>query len=325
MLEIKLFGTGQASYGNQPLLEFPNQQSTLLLCYLLLHKQYPHHREHLSTIFWGDYPTRTARKRLRNALWRLRKTFEPVGVSLDEYLLIADETIAFVNDSAYWLDIEIFEDNTESCKDLSGRELNTDQASQLETAVDLYIGDLLESVYEDWLLYDRERFRISYLNALNKLMVYHGINGNYERGLTYGEAILARDSTREKVHRQMMWLYCLAGNHNAALGQYKRCCEILREELGIRPMVETQKIYEALLRNEFKPQAWPGDQINPLLTEEISDSSIRALVRRALQKLHRLQETIEGTSEELLVIDQMITEALTQTAQSKQPKKNIPD
>jgi hypothetical protein len=37
------------------------------------------------------------------------------------------------------------------------------------------------------------------------------------------------------------------------------------------------------------------------------------LVRKALQKLNRLQETIEGTSEELHIIEQMINEALTQT------------
>ena len=314
MLEIRLFGTGQASYKEHSITDFPNQQSHLLLCYLLLHKHYPHHREHLSSIFWGDSPTSNARKGLRNALWRLRKVFDTVRICTDDYLLIADDTIAFINSSDYWLDIEIFETGTDACKDLSGRDLTPDQASKLEISVELYIGDLLESVYEDWLLYDRERYRISYLNALNKLMVYHGLNGNYERGLAYGEDILARDSTREKVHRQMMWLYCLADNRNAALTQYKRCRNILRNELGIRPMIETQNIYALLLRNEFNPKTWHGDQIRPSISEEMPDSSIATLVRRALVKLNRLQETIEGTSKELHIIEQLITEASTQTS-----------
>lgn len=322
MLKISLFGTGQANYKDQPIPDFPNQQSYLLFCYLLLHKPYPHHREHLSTIFWGDTITSTSRKRLRNALWRLRKMFESVGLCTDDYLLVADETISFINSSNYWLDIEVFENGVDACKDLSGRDLTVEQATKLESAVELYIGDLLESIYEDWLLYDRERYRLAYLNALNKLMVYHGFSGNYERGLAYGEEILARDSTREKVHRQMMWLYSLADNRNAALAQYKRCRQILREELGVRPMLETQNLYAALLRNEFNPDTWPGNQIRSSISIGMTDSSICTLVRRALQKLNRLQETIEGTSEELHVIEQMINEALTQTVHQQ---KNIPD
>jgi len=315
MLEIKLFGIGQAHFNEQPLTDFPNQQPCLLLCYLLINNRYPHHREHLSTILGADTSTRKARKRLRNVLWRLRKTFQSVGISVDDYLLVAEDTISFVNSSDYWLDIEIFETKTECCQDLSGRELTPEQATQLEEAVNLYSGDLLESTYEDWLLYDRERFRIAHLNALNKLMVYHGLNGNYEHGLAYGENILARDSTREKVHRQMMWLYYLSGNRNAALTQYKRCCQTLMDELGVHPMGETKYMHELILNNQFNSQDWPGDQLAPIFSEKITDRSIRPLVKRALKKLHGLQEIIEGTSAELRLIEQKINEAMTESPQ----------
>jgi DNA-binding SARP family transcriptional activator len=314
MLKIKLFGTGQAQFKDQSIPDFPNQKSFLLLCYLLLHKQYPHHREHLSNIFWGDSTTSTARKGLRNALWRLRKLLEPNGICLDDYLLIADDTISFINTSEYWLDIEAFEKGTEQSKDIAGKDLTSEQASSLETATNYYIGDLLESSYDDWLLYERERYRIDHLNALNKLMVYHGLNGNFEQGLTYGEKILSRDSTRERVHRQMMWLYSLADNRNAAIAQYKRCKEILRDELGIRPMMETQKIYALLLQNEFNPNNWSG--VHNLVSgpEPMTDSAVCTLVRQALEKLNRLQETIEGTSIELQMIERMINQSITQTS-----------
>jgi DNA-binding SARP family transcriptional activator len=313
MLKISLFGTGQADFMDQSIADFPNQQSYHLFCYLLLHKNYPHHREHISTIFWGDASTSTSRKRLRNAIWRLRKLCEPFGICIEDYLLIADDTISFINSSNYWLDVEIFEKESEACRDISGRKLTPEQAEKLEMAVTLYKGDLLESSYDDWLLYDRERYRIIYLNLLNKLMVYHGLNGNYERGLGYGNEILSKDSTRERVHRQMMWLYSLADNRNAALLQYKKCCQILQDELGVRPMQETQNLYAALIRNEFNPDTWPVDQIRTSHSIGMTDRSISSLVRKALQKLNRLQETIEGTSEELHIIEQMINEALTQT------------
>jgi len=47
MLEIRLFGTGQAYYFNQDLAGFPKQQAYLLLCYLLLNREHPHAREQL--------------------------------------------------------------------------------------------------------------------------------------------------------------------------------------------------------------------------------------------------------------------------------------
>ena len=315
MFEIKLFGTGQASNNGNSLVDFPNQQPSLLLCYLLLNNHYPHHREHISSIFWGDSPTKTARKRLRNALWRLRNTLKSVGASCDDFLLITDDTISFIDSSDYWLDIEIFENQTECVKGISGGDLIPEQVSKLELAVNLYVGDLLEGCYEDWLLNDREKFRIAYINTLNKLMVYYGKVGNYERGLSCGEKILSQDFTREKVHRQIMQLHFLAGNRDASLAQYHRCREILWDEFGIPPMKDTRTFYELLLRNQLDPKPWSDDFITSSPAESNYEFSIYSLVRSALQKLHRLQETIEDTSSELLQIEQMITEAITNSTQ----------
>jgi two-component SAPR family response regulator len=98
-------------------------------------------------------------------------------------------------------------------------------------------------------MYDQEHLRLLYLNTLFKLMVYHMPQINYLRGLYYGERILSMDNTREMVHRQLMLMYYLSGNRNAALAQYKLCCQILREELVVRQMDETQRLYEHILHN----------------------------------------------------------------------------
>jgi DNA-binding SARP family transcriptional activator len=317
MLKINLFGTGQATYNDLPMVDFPNQQPSLLLCFLLLNKQYPHHREHLSALFWGDSPTSIARKRLRNTLWRLGKMFHSVDADMDDYLQVADETISFFNNSDYWLDVEKFLEGIEGCKDISGRNLNPDQALHLEMAVDLYRGDLLESIYEDWLLYDREKYRLQYLNSLNKLMVFHGLNGNYERGLSYGDQILARENTRENVHRQMMWLYAQAGNREAALDQYRRCRQILEDEFGVAPLEKTQSFFQALQKNQFDPRQWPVIPVSRMRTGDMADNSLQPLVRRTLQKLHKLQETIEGTSAELQALERMINQAINRANQNQ--------
>ena len=44
--------------------------------------------------------------------------------------------------------------------------LKSEQVAELEAAVKLYTGDLLEGLYTDWCLLERERFRLLYPDGL---------------------------------------------------------------------------------------------------------------------------------------------------------------
>ncbi len=316
MLTVNLFGTGQAKYDERPLPGFPTQQPCLLLCHLLLNKSYPHNREHLASIFWGDGPTYLARKSLRNALWRLRQVFQSVGAPLDEYLISSEDCVSFINSSSYRLDVELFERATQASQDIPARTLSAEQASDLQAGIDLYIGDLLESIYADWILYDRERLRLLYLTGLNKLMVYHGIHGSYEHGLACGKRILAYDNTREKVHRQMMWLYYLQGDRTAALAQYKHCAQVLREELGVQPMEETRSLYDQMVHNRFDAAHWIVDEELPRTAPDARDGSLRSVAEQALQRLHHLQRVLDETSAELRLLENLIDESISRMGET---------
>ncbi len=302
MLKVKLFGPGQASYLDHPLLNFPLQQPHLLLCYLLLNSKHPQLRDQLATIFWSEHPTQVARKYLRNGLWKLRQAFEAVQAQLDEYLLIGDESISFLRTSPYWLDLEVFETAVEACRDIPGEALNAAQATRLQEAVDLYTGDLMEGVYTDWCLNERERLSSLYLTSLSKLMAYHEMHGNYECGLHYGEMILNRDNTRERVHLQMMRLYWLAGDRNAALAQYKRCVQALWEGLGIAPMHDTSATYQQMITNQYAPV----QRLSRIRRNGEADPGLQAMAEKALNKLQYLQEMLEETRTELRQIESRI-------------------
>jgi DNA-binding SARP family transcriptional activator len=235
------------------------------------------------------------------------------GARSDHYLSISDSSVAFRNTSEYWLDVDIFEEATARNRDLSGRELSPERVVELEEAVDLYVGDLLDCIYEEWVLYDREQLRLDYLNALDKLLVYHGINGDFEKALYDGGLILNHDNTREKTHRRMMWLHCLTGNRDAALTQYQRCCQILREELGVRPTAETRQLYELMRQEAFRPKHWPIDQHHPRSTRLAKSQSVHPLAKHALRKLQHLQQMIEESRAEARLIENLISEALLDT------------
>jgi DNA-binding SARP family transcriptional activator len=310
MLELNFFGAAQACYADRPLAGFPNQQAHLLLCYLLLNRERPHHRERLAAVFWSEYPTQVSLKYLRNSIWRVRKILKSVGAPADEYLAIDNGSISFRCSSQYWLDVEAFEERVTPYQGISGHKLTPEQATGLEQATDLYIGDLLEGVYEDWCLYDRERLNLLYLSSLGKLMDFHEVNATYERGLACGERILTHDETREKVHRQMMRLYWLTGNRDAALAQYKQCTQILRENLDILPMEETTHLYQQMLHNQFQPASRLGYRESPPPFTVDPDESTQILVEYALHKIHTLRATIDDASAELHHIEHFIKEAM---------------
>ncbi|MEM7342708.1 MAG: bacterial transcriptional activator domain-containing protein [Chloroflexota bacterium] len=315
MLELRLFGAGQASYNGQPLDGFPTQQSYLLLCYLLLNP-HAHYRERLAAVFWADHPAHTSRKHLSQTLWRLRNSLQSADVPVENYLTITKEKISFNREdpTIYSLDIEKFEETVTRYQDITGQQLAAEQATELEDVVNLYVGDLLEGVYDDWCLYDRERLNLHYLDALGKLMVFHEKHQSYEQGLAAGERILNFDNTRERVHQQMMRLYWLAGNRSAALSQYKRCVQILGEELGVDPMKETTQLYQSMQHNQFNPNIDTVQPSSTALSPLVrSDESLQRLADQSLQRLNNLQKIVDETSEELRSLERLIRATLLGT------------
>jgi DNA-binding SARP family transcriptional activator len=306
---MQLFGPGRAKFDNRPFAGFPNQQAYHLFCYLVLNRQQTHHRERLAAVFWSEYPTPVSRKYLRDALWRLRTGFESVGANCDTYLSIDDSSVSFICASPYWLDVQEFEATLDQVEDKPGHELTADESERLESAVNLYVGELLEGAYQDWYIHDRERLNLLYFSALGKLMTYHEAFGSYERGIVFGERILHYDATREKVHRQMMRLFWLSGNRGAALAQYKRCAQAMREMLGIPPMEETRLLYEQMLHDEFDPSPRRmGTAIS--IAGGARDVGGTLAIDQALLKLKRLQTMVNETNAELQRLEALIRSAL---------------
>jgi DNA-binding SARP family transcriptional activator len=309
MFRLKFFGPGEAYYSDRPLFYYPRHQAYLLFCYLLLNPERLHSRDQLATMFWGEYPTQTSRKYLRNSLWKLRQLLEAVGAPVDRYFLINEDSVSFVGTAQVWSDVERFDTTLTAYQDQPGQSLTLEQASQLEQAIELYTDDLLVGVYEDWCLYERERLSLLYLRALSKLMSYHEENGTYEHGLSYGEKLLARDDTREKVHLQMMRLHWLSGDRNAALAQYKRCAQILRDQFGIAPMKETVTVYQQMLNNQFNlKRALQSTHLSSL--KKGGDASTQPMAEHAVQKLEQLRQVIEEVNVEILKIEQILNASL---------------
>ncbi|MBI5030411.1 MAG: NACHT domain-containing protein [Chloroflexi bacterium] len=192
-----------------------------LLAYLVLHPE-QHPREKLAALFWGDVPDEQARLSLRVALATLRK-------ESNKNLLLADREMIQLNpDHPIWLDVWEFQ---ESAKD------------NPESAIELYRGDLLPDLYDDWVALERERLRLIYLDALLRTVQRARSESKYVRAIDLARRVLATDHANEKAYQHLIFCHLALGNRTDALKQYAECQRALRDELNVEPSPETTALY----------------------------------------------------------------------------------
>lgn len=263
---IRLFGQVSVQDDGEPLPGL-SAKTLELLCYLLLHRERGHTREALAGLFWPDAPDSLSKKYLRQAIWRLGSALSvPGGLVKPEsrqLLIVHPDWIRVNTEGEWWFDVAVFEQAYDLHRDTRGEDLTDAQAQVLEAAAVLYRGDLIETWYQDWCVYERDRLRLTYLAMLDQLMSHCEARARYPKGIAYGQYVLRYDSARESTHRQLMRLYYRAGDRTTALRQYDRCAAALAKHFNLAPSRDTIDLYHQVrsdrLENTARPAAFaPG-------------------------------------------------------------------
>jgi len=252
-LQIRLFGNLVVRRDNELLEPFPTRESENLFSFLVLNRGQLFQRDTLVRKLYSDECESAGRKRLRTAIWRIRSVIEPDGIETDTYISNSDRRIGFDTSTDYWLDIQHFETVMESVLKRPVRELDAEQARRLKAAVDLYHGDLLDGVFEDWCLWQQERLKLLLLTAIEKLMSYSAENRDWAIAILYAHELLRHDVLREHIHRDLMRFYYYSGDRPAALHQFDICANLLLAELDIEPMRETSRLRDEILSEIGSP------------------------------------------------------------------------
>ena len=106
-LSISLLWPFQVTLDGKPVTAFESNKVRALLAYLAVEADRPHRRDTLAALLWPDWPDRSARTNLRNALANLRKAIRDSDID-PPHLLATRETIQFNADSDHWLDVAAF-------------------------------------------------------------------------------------------------------------------------------------------------------------------------------------------------------------------------
>lgn len=238
VLRVYAFNRLRIVYADGDEFRFPTRQAESLFGYLALHAGADHPRDVLIEQVLGDYTdVKSARAQLSTALWRVRRTLADAGAPVEGYICAERDTIGLTGGATLWVDANAF---VEALRDAATAE---DPERAWAEAAALYQGELCMGLYHDWCLAERERLERLYLRTLGQMMAACGARGAYDEAAALGHRILACDPLREEIHRALMSCYYRMGNRAAAVRQYQRCRELLRAELGIDPMSETQALY----------------------------------------------------------------------------------
>ena len=221
-LTLRLLGSIEASATSTPVIAFPTKKSKALLAYLATQPGRSHSREKLAGLLWGSSGDSRARISLRQTLTRLRKS-----LSHSNYPCIVGEGDTLrIDPAAVDVDVRDFE-----------RLCEAGTPEMLEQAIELYTGDFLEdfnlkeSMFEEWLTEQRDRWRERALDAMTKLLNHHLNSGDTERGIAAASRLLSIDPLQEHAHRALMRLYVQQGRRMSALKQYRLCRELLNRDV----------------------------------------------------------------------------------------------
>ncbi|PZS01761.1 MAG: hypothetical protein DLM69_04695, partial [Candidatus Chloroheliales bacterium] len=240
MLCIRLLGNLEVTYKDQP-LKLPVLPRTVpLWAYLLLHRGSAVPRTTLAYTLWPDQPETVARTNLARHLHQLRRALPAPANS--RWLVADSSTLTWQAQPDTWLDVAEFERLSQS-------------RDTLASAVQLYRGDLLTNVYDDWLFYDRERLRDLYLSSLEQLAQDCRARRDYPAAIAYIRQLLAADPLHESGVRLLMSVRYEAGDRASAIADYERFVMLLGRELDVAPMPETVAVYEAIAHNANLPGA----------------------------------------------------------------------
>ncbi len=229
-LDIRLFGHLEVALDGAPLRLTTPRKSLQVLAYLLLHRAVAVSREYLAFLLYPDDEESSARAKLRATLSELPKILPRPA---ERYVTIDGDKIAWNPQADVWLDVNAF---VEACGD----------RNRIGEAIELYRGDLLPEIYDEWLDAVRERHRNAYLRCLAERVSDARRGADFPLAIETARKVLAVDPWREDMVRRIIAMRHELGDRAGALNEYAGFAKRLRAEMGAEPMPETVALAERI-------------------------------------------------------------------------------
>ena len=177
-------------------------------------------RTRLAGTLWLDRTEERAAKGLRTALWRLHRVCTDLVAARDDRLQLSPGVAVDATEVA----------------DLAGqliRQPDSEAIARFPLLVEH--AELLPDWDDDWVVTDRERFRLLRLEALECVTSTLLDQGRFGEALIVALAAVQSDPLRESARRLLVQVHLAQGNVGTAIAVYHEYRALLQTEYGVEP------------------------------------------------------------------------------------------
>lgn len=251
-LRARFFGGFEVLYRGRVVDLGRNSRAVAILKHLLARSPHPVSRDALMGWLWPESGPRRARWSLNSAVYALRRVLEENGgAELSGCVVLEGDRYRLSPEVRLSSDVEEFDAGYEKGLRHQRAGRVEEGRREYEGAVALYRGDyLVEDVYEDWTMIERERLSGAYVDMLERLAGYYVDHGHPRKSIELCYRVLERDPCHEESYRRLMRCYSRQGLRSRATQQYGLCGRMLGRLYGMSPSAETRSLHERILRGE---------------------------------------------------------------------------
>ncbi len=223
----RLFGSPSVFIEDKQ-IQFPYKKAEALFYYLLTVSTAA--RQELSSLLWPELSEVSAKKNLRNALYKIKGTFG------DEKVLITEKSSVRINP-----DIDIICD----INDFSGDNSDMQSMYYSEFLKDFSVKN--SSDFEQWLHSKREYYLQRYVDMLKNKTCEFEENKNWKMMEKFTKKLIEIDEFDERAYAGLIKSYQNQRAYDKGINTYKKLEKLLLNELGIKPDTYTAQIFNSLL------------------------------------------------------------------------------
>ncbi len=260
-LRICLFGQVEVIVDGQPMPRLRSRKGEWLLALLALRHGREVTRDFLIAALWPDSEEGAASASLRQSLMDLRRALGPHASRVESTTLRTLRLQATADE----VDVIAFDEA-----------VARGHTSDLERAVALYRGPLLEGCAEEWVLSERDPREQTWLSTVERLASYQLEAGSPREAADLLRRATLVDPLRESTVRLLMSALARAGDHAAVVECYRALRLRLSDELRCDPDPSTTALYEELraeARSRVQSSQPPVRQSSALAAPMYSDAA----------------------------------------------------
>ncbi|OEH84504.1 hypothetical protein BHU72_09875 [Desulfuribacillus stibiiarsenatis] len=239
-ISIRCFGHFDVySHDENETLTWKTNKVRELCAYLIHFEGNLVERDRIIDTLWPEVPVDKARTSLYTNISYLRSTFKEHGF----------ENVIMKKDSCYYINLLNFKCDLIEWKNLNNTIENISQENKhlFEKILDIYKDEYMAKSGYSWAEEKRQYICKNIYTVNNQLAKFYNGLGEIEKFLEYTEKEMELSRYSDEICQRLIKIHLEMKNRTAALIVYHNFVQVLQEELGIEPSLQTKRMLQQII------------------------------------------------------------------------------